>query len=69
LKDIILVESFAFSGCQNLTDVVVPESVTAIGFQVFPYDFFLSFKVVIHAPADSYAETYARENGNPFIAK
>lgn len=65
------IDSFAFSGCQNLTDVVVPESVTAIGFRAFPDSFglFLPSKLVIHAPAGSYAETYAKENSIPFIAE
>lgn len=55
--------AFIFEGCGNLTSVTVPESVTEIDRWTFAY---CSDDLTIHAPAGSYAETYAKENDIPF---
>lgn len=55
----------AFRECKALSSVKIPDSVTAIGESAFrdcP-------NLTIHAPADSYAESYARENNIPFVAE
>ena len=39
-------------------DVMIPDGVTTI--TIYPF--------TIHAPAGSYAETYAKENNIPFVA-
>ena len=33
--DVIAIRSFAFSGCSNITGIVIPESVTKIGYSAF----------------------------------
>ena len=55
----------AFNGCNSLTSVVIPESVKEIEYQTFED----CPKLTIHAPAGSYAEKYAKENGIPFEVK
>ena len=45
--------------CMGLTSVTIPESVKEIGDSVFMN----CPRLVIHAPAGSYAERYARKNG------
>lgn len=59
----------AFEECQDLTDIVIPNSVTVIdpskgGIPAFNK----SPNVTIHGSAGSYAESYAKEHGIPFIA-
>lgn len=56
------IEHSAIYACMKLKDIYVPASVTKIG------DFVFS-KAVIHAPAGSYAEEYARINNKRFIAE
>lgn len=51
--------SNAFSCCENLESVVIPASVEEID----KWAFSNCPKLTIHAPAGSYAEQYARENG------
>ena len=51
----------AFRDCNELTRVFLPESVTAIGDDAFA----CCPNLVIHAPAGSYAERYARKAGIP----
>ena len=53
----------AFSCCNELTEVYIPNSVTEIGENCFGS----SKSVVIHTPAGSYAEAYAKENGIPVV--
>ncbi|MBQ6719448.1 MAG: leucine-rich repeat protein [Oscillospiraceae bacterium] len=55
----------AFSVCKSLTAVNIDSSVNTIS----GYAFQGSKHVTIHAPAGSYAETYAKENNIPFIAE
>ena len=55
----------AFAYCEKLASVTIPQSVTAIGqgaFKACP-------ALTIHAPAGSYAETYAKEHNIPFVAE
>ncbi len=52
----------AFKDCTNLTSVTIPESVTEIGYNVFTN----CRRLVIHAPAGSYAEQYAKKNSVKF---
>ena len=55
----------AFAGCVYMTDVCLPASVSEIGMDAFVD----CHKLTIHAPAGSYAETYAKENNIPFVAE
>ncbi|MBQ8497057.1 MAG: leucine-rich repeat protein [Clostridia bacterium] len=50
--------------CRNLKDVTIPESVTRIAEDALPR----SYRLTIHAPEGSYAETYAKVNRIPFKA-
>ena len=54
----------AFGDCKSLTKVVIPASMTKID----EYAFENSPDVVIYGVAGSYAETFAAENGIPFVA-
>lgn len=56
----------AFYLCQNLMELNIPGSVTSIGDSAFN---FCDLRFTIHAPAGSYAETYAKENEIPFVAE
>jgi hypothetical protein len=51
-----------FKDCTGLTSVTIPESVTEIGYNVFTN----CRRLVIHAPAGSYAEQYAKKNSVKF---
>lgn len=53
----------AFNACSGLKRAYIPASVTEIGLGAFPRS-----KLRIYAPADSYAEKYAQDNGIPFTA-
>ena len=55
----------AFAGCVFMTDICLPSSINDIGADAFKD----CHKLTIHAPAGSYAETYAKENGIPFVAE
>ena len=55
---------FAFSGCTALAEIHIPNSVISIDRGAF----YRCPNVTIHAPAGSYAETYAKENNIPFVA-
>ena len=57
--------SLAFNRCTSLEKIVIPECVTAIGRGAFGN----CPKLTIHAPAGSYVEQYAKENGIPFVAE
>ena len=59
------IASGAFSDCLLLKSVVIPQSVKQIAEDAF-YQY---AQVTIHAPAGSYAEQYAKENGIPFVAE
>lgn len=55
----------AFSGCYNLADITLPEKLLSIGEEAFRG----CNRLTIHAPAGSYAETYAKVNKIPFVAE
>lgn len=55
----------AFYNCVGLKDLAIPASVTQIGKNAFRD----CYNLTIHAPAGSYAETYAKENNIPFVAE
>ena len=55
----------AFCGCSSLQMVHIPDSVTSIGEDAFS----ACKELTIHAPAGSYAETYAKENNKKFVAE
>jgi hypothetical protein len=54
---------WAFSGCTGLASIALPKRVTEIGIDAFKD----CTNLIIHAPAGSYAETYAKENNIPFM--
>ena len=58
-----IIGSWAFDGCSNLTSIVILGSETRIQSDAF-HD---CPNLTIHAPAGSYAERYAEENGIPFV--
>ena len=53
----------AFDWCLYLKDIRLPQSVKTIKTDA------INSLVMIHAPAGSYAEQYAKKNGNPFVAE
>lgn len=55
----------AFYNLKQLSTVSIPASITEISDACFE----LCSNLVIHAPAGSYAETYAREHDIPFVAE
>ena len=59
------IEASAFRACGNLATVTIPATVTSIG----EFAFRDCPNLTIHAPAGSYAETYAKENNIPFVAE
>lgn len=58
------IDAQAFDGCSGLTDIFIPKSVTSIGSLVFRD----CDGLTIHGEEGSYAQTYAQENGIPFVA-
>ena len=61
---VTLIQLWAFSGCESLTRVSIPESVTYMDGEVFDG----CPALTIHGVKGSYAETYADQNGIPFMA-
>lgn len=55
----------AFASCAGLKSIHIPEASTQIDKDTFEY----YKELTIHAPAGSFAEAYAREQGIPFVAK
>lgn len=54
------IDYYAFYNCTGLSSVIIPDSVTSIGEGAF---LLCSNSFVIHTPAGSYAEQWAKENG------
>ena len=72
------ISDYAFSFCNALKKVMIPETVKSIGVNAFSLagkhvwngsDYAIEWPFVIHAPAGSYAETYAKEHNIPFMAE
>ena len=72
------ISDYAFSFCNALKKVMIPETVKSIGVNAFSLagkhvwngsDYAIEWPFVIHAPAGSYAETYAKEHNIPFVAE
>ena len=60
----------AFCDCSRLTSITIPGSVTSIGDGAFSNGLFdNNSSIIIHAPAGSYAEQYAKENNISFVAE
>lgn len=57
---------FAFSGCSNLTGIVIPQSVTAIATESRGAAFAGSGLKTVYGVPGSYAETYAKQLGYKF---
>ena len=51
--------------CTNLVKISLPSSIKAIGHEAFGS----CPNLIIHAPAGSYAEQYAKEHNIPFEAE
>ena len=67
-EGIIQIEGMAFGSLRQLTEVVLPASVEFVAESAFMATNMI-IKGSIHAPAASYAETYAKENKIPFVAE
>lgn len=67
-EGIIQIESMAFGSLRQLTEVALPASVEFIAESAFMATN-LIIKGSIHAPAGSYAETYAKKYKIPFVAE
>ena len=61
---VVEIMSNAFCECTKLEKVIIPGSVTFIGWGALN----TVCNTTIYAPAGSYAETYAKENNIPFVA-
>lgn len=57
--------AMAFAGCVFMTDICLPDTVTVIDTDAFKD----CHKLSIHAPAGSYAETYAKQHKISFVAE
>lgn len=64
-EDTKTIADSAFFGCKSLTDIFIPNHVESIGSNAFMNCTALT---VIYGYFNSYAESYANENGYPFIA-
>ena len=60
------IELCAFLECKNLTNITIPNSVTNIGDGAFIIDQVNGIYSTIHANPNSYARTYAEQNGIKF---
>ena len=64
-KNMTEIPNGMFSRCTSLTDITIGESVTYIGTDALAF----CDQLTIHAPAGSYAESYAKEHNKPFVAE
>ena len=64
-----IIEESAFGGCTSLEEIHISASVTEIEGVNQSGAFTDCSKLTIYAPAGSYAEQYAKDNGIPFVAE
>jgi hypothetical protein len=74
-----VLKDFSFSCCTNISDIVIPASVTEICPNAFAFieprkvwngeKYDVVWPFAIHAPAGSYAEQYANEHGISFVTE
>lgn len=57
------IAKLAFAGCTSLKEITIPDSVTSINSSAFKND----TDIVIHCSTDSYAHTFAEQNGIAFV--
>lgn len=62
-ESVTSIDLCAFGGCDRLTEVIIPAGVTFIGDQCFMECSLVSLTV----PRDSYAASWAEENGVPYV--
>ena len=69
------IADYAFLDCDNLTSIIIPESVVSIGYKAFGYYYSHSvdnyeriYNFTVNGYRNTAAETYANENGFSFIA-
>ena len=60
------IKGYAFSSCNNLKHIYIPEATTTIATNAFEGSY---PNMIIHGRAGSYAETYAAEKGFRFVAE
>lgn len=68
-KGVTTLEEVAFGGCTSLEEAHIPASVTEMKGTGQSGVFTDCSKLTIYAPAGSYAEQYAKDNGIPFVAE
>ena len=61
-ESVTVIDEFAFGWCTSLMSITVPSSVESIG--IMP--FFKCQNLTLTVPRDSYAASYAKENGIPY---
>ena len=62
--DVRSIGAFAFNGCRNLTSVLIPGNLESIGYCAFNR----CSSVTIYGIGGSITETYANDNGIPFVS-
>ncbi len=65
-ETVTIIRDCAFWQCKSLTNIYLSQNVVSIGENAFLTE---NENTVIHAPAGSYAETYAKENKIQFVAE
>ena len=64
-KSVTEIGTQTFDGCSNLSDIILPAGIKKIENDSFEK----CKKLTIHAPADSYAEAYAKKSKIAFVAE
>lgn len=72
------IKDYAFAYCKKLTEIVIPVTVERIGgnafsltekFVMVDMEYVAEWPFMIHAPAGSFAETFAKNKKIPFVAE